>query len=302
MSRRRKPNEGSLDLLLDTICNTFGGILFVAMLVVVMLRMTARVTGAESGEAVSQMELLDLEGQQTTVRAMLESKQLAAEQLATHQSLVDPNAMEMWQQLQEKLKTHQSLVDAKLATLGRTAKLRQALSRQTSESERSDSHEQKMKVQIAALTSQLDEEKNKHTRDATLPQIKGTTKTEVQTVLRYDHFYIWHTYDRFGNRAGLNTNEFVVLEDKPGALVTTPLPYAGSPIDDSDVSRQSLKSRLAAFDSAQHYVQISVWPDSYATFRFLKNTLVAEGFDYRLVPATDDSIFVDRGGNSEGIQ
>ena len=34
MSRRSAAKQDSLELLLDTICNTFGGVLFIAILVV----------------------------------------------------------------------------------------------------------------------------------------------------------------------------------------------------------------------------------------------------------------------------
>ena len=42
MSRKAAPVGDSLDLLLDTICNTFGGILFIAMLVVILTSQISR--------------------------------------------------------------------------------------------------------------------------------------------------------------------------------------------------------------------------------------------------------------------
>jgi hypothetical protein len=40
MNRKQVQSEGSLDLLLDTICNTFGGVVFIALLVVLLLRLS----------------------------------------------------------------------------------------------------------------------------------------------------------------------------------------------------------------------------------------------------------------------
>ena len=40
--------DSSLELLLDTITNTFGGILFLALLVVVLLQMTSEATSVEA--------------------------------------------------------------------------------------------------------------------------------------------------------------------------------------------------------------------------------------------------------------
>ena len=41
MSRRKRTADSSLELLLDTICNTFGGVLFRAILICVLLRMAS---------------------------------------------------------------------------------------------------------------------------------------------------------------------------------------------------------------------------------------------------------------------
>jgi hypothetical protein len=41
MSRRKRTADSSLELLLDTICNTFGGVLFLAILICVLLRMAS---------------------------------------------------------------------------------------------------------------------------------------------------------------------------------------------------------------------------------------------------------------------
>jgi hypothetical protein len=42
MGRRRSLGQDSLELLLDTICNTFGGVLFIAMMVVLLLQQTSK--------------------------------------------------------------------------------------------------------------------------------------------------------------------------------------------------------------------------------------------------------------------
>ena len=44
MSRRAEDDGGSLELLLDTICNTFGGIVFISILVVMLLNFTQEET------------------------------------------------------------------------------------------------------------------------------------------------------------------------------------------------------------------------------------------------------------------
>ena len=43
MSRRQRRVADSLDLLLDTICNTFGGVLFIAMLVMILANLSGTI-------------------------------------------------------------------------------------------------------------------------------------------------------------------------------------------------------------------------------------------------------------------
>ena len=302
MNRRRPATSGSLDLLLDTICNTFGGILFVAMLVVVMLQMTAKSNDAQHLESVSESELLELERQQAEVKAELDSYVRASALQLAQVSLVDPTATTLWNELLEIQKERHSLVDTKLQTLGRTAKLQANVSRIRKSLHDMESQDKEWQRKNTEVTLAIAQETKKRTHDAELPRVRTSGKSEVQTTLRYGRFYIWHKYDANGSRNGLNTDEFIILEDTPIGLVTTQLPYAGTAIDGSDDTINEVALKLKRFAPRRHYIQVSVWPDSFEQFRHLKAILVDNGFDYRLTPAQADAQFVDRGGNSEGIQ
>ena len=63
MSRRRTRKQDSLELLLDTICNTFGGVLFIAILVVMLLQQTGGAPAIPSPAPVSPVELQSLASQ-----------------------------------------------------------------------------------------------------------------------------------------------------------------------------------------------------------------------------------------------
>ena len=52
--------ESSLDLLLDTICNTFGGVVFIAILVVIMVNLTSDSVTLTPPNKVAQSELIEL--------------------------------------------------------------------------------------------------------------------------------------------------------------------------------------------------------------------------------------------------
>jgi len=57
VKRRRNTTEDSLELLLDTMCNMFGGIILMALLVVLQTQMTAK-----SVQAHQKQESPDIAG------------------------------------------------------------------------------------------------------------------------------------------------------------------------------------------------------------------------------------------------
>ena len=78
MARKKSNvNAGSLDLLLDTICNTFGGILLIALLVVIMLTETSKSTSESETKEQSAVELVKNENMRQELTQKLESLILA---------------------------------------------------------------------------------------------------------------------------------------------------------------------------------------------------------------------------------
>ena len=71
MSRRRAAKQDSLELLLDTICNTFGGVLFIAILVVMLLQQTGKGVSPPPPVTVPPEKLHDLSQQITELTAEL---------------------------------------------------------------------------------------------------------------------------------------------------------------------------------------------------------------------------------------
>ena len=80
MNRRRRTRTSSLELLLDTICNTFGGVLFLAILVTVLLRTTSKLESASDYQGLTEVELLMLRKKQIDTLAALESMRQATAQ------------------------------------------------------------------------------------------------------------------------------------------------------------------------------------------------------------------------------
>src|SRR5687768_3661347 len=91
MSRKSSASSDSLDLLLDTICNTFGGVLFIAMLVIILLNMSGEKAASVPATPDAQAQLAAAQAEM--VRAQTELDQLrraAAEQAKLASQFSDP--------------------------------------------------------------------------------------------------------------------------------------------------------------------------------------------------------------------
>ena len=98
MSRRRaKEEESSLELLLDTMCNTFGGVMFIAIsLLVVLSAMTKNIPQKEEEPADMATLQRQIESLQKIYADLLKELQLKAEQIKLRQS---DTTMEKYQEL-----------------------------------------------------------------------------------------------------------------------------------------------------------------------------------------------------------
>ncbi len=82
------------------------------------------------------------------------------------------------------------------------------------------------------------------------------------------------------------------IRSRPGGPWSTPVRWAEAEI------RQVLR----AFSPDEHQINVTVWPDSYDSFRRLRQILAASGFRYGILACEADSTVADRGGEQRPSQ
>lgn len=303
MTRRRGTPADSLELLLDTICNTFGGIIFIALLVVVLLMISGppdapHTSPQEVVKSVEeQFQLENLQRLKSRLQANLE-KQM---QVASTQTSNDfPENLATYQQ---ELARHSELENA-IPDLQKAIEQMQTadadLSKRLSELkiERAS-----VERQAAALKQTLTERKPSQRKTLRMPVVRSPgIKSEILVVIQFNRLYFWHEFSPLGEREGLNADDFLVLSEEGQALVTTPNPTRGLPLDETPRTLQRIKRALNRFRPSESYLAVVVRPDSYGSFQYFREAAVASGFEYRLIPATADQRFVDRGGSGGTVQ
>lgn len=304
MSRRRRASrQDSLELLLDTICNTFGGVLFIAIMVVMLLQQAGQ--GPATAAPQPSAEELEFDTQQLASLSaeVTRQQQIQASQATLVDSLV-PDTLRDLIERRKKLLAERAALQAKVdAQQVANAALAASVARVTAEIERLKTDLVTARKHEAQAQAQLAAEQQAKVKDVRLPkQHRADFKQEIGFVLRYGRLYLWHEYDQQQRRIGLNLRDFVVVSDEGDHLVTRPKPTAGIPLEDTPACRAAIDKLLSTFHPQRHSVCVVARPDSYGHFEHLRNRVVALGYEYRLMPTDADSPVSDRGGSAGAVQ
>jgi hypothetical protein len=300
--RRRGEPPDSLELLLDTLCNTFGGVLFIAMLVAVLLQIGGESTPAETAQSVSAATLAELNDTLAVLRDevdALEATLGGQEALADRTSTEDLDALIRRREAATAAASRlASARDHSLVDLGR----REQRVREIGESlEALESRLAEARGRRDEARERLAEARTSRSRTIHAPVVHRSFKNSIALVVRYERMYVWHRYDSLGNRLGPDLDEVVIVEDTSGGLLTAPNPRAGIPISENPTLKEAVARRLAAFPPDRYDLQIVVRPDSFGSFHTLRSALAEIGYECDILLA-DRGRIVDRGGADRGVQ
>ncbi len=304
MSRRRVARgQDSLELLLDTICNTFGGVLFIAMLVILLLQQTGSSPSVESRPGVSPAEFQslmvhweDLAGKLSRLRENRLSQQIVIDGFAPESLRSD---LERRRTLSEQHDTLKAKVEKVLTD---NADLVLQLQNITLENDDVRQNLEAAEAQRTEAMAELEQELQSQVEEIRLPSVRRTSKQEIGIVLRYGRLYVWHKYGPGHRRLGLNTDDFVIVAETKDGVRVRPRPTRGVMLDASAESKAEVRSILSRFDHRTCCLAVIVRPDSYHQFRLVRDAAISLGLEYRLMPAGEDDPIADRGGVGGDVQ
>lgn len=317
MSRRRAAGDSSLELLLDTICNTFGGVLFLAMLVSLMLTQTRRRTDetpADPAPAVAAADLTRLDTKRDTLKRELEaltSQISQARRIAAVLDVPDADAMlaamESAERRASELEGRRAELLVAVAT-DQAAAARAQAATVVDERERRRLEEEAAQARNRLAEATKDREslvataitiRDAEARSATVrtsgraPLMRGTDKQEFGLLIRYGRLYLMKRL--IGDSMVVNTADFAIT---PGILrnEARAKPHAGVDLTNDSGLDAGLRRITADFPSSRWYVCLVVHPDSFEEYLVAKHWLVDHGYECRLFPTITS---VNDGGQVE---
>jgi len=281
----------ALELFLDTISNTFGGVLFIALLVCIMIQMTGNRPGTIEGpdapvEAMKlKAQLKAMEEEMAGLMAELQRQTGKIQDLGGESELAreyaDLSAQEQKLNAQHiKVTTQVTEIEGQINVL--KEKLR-GLARQKDDLEN----------QRPELVAQVEAAKKRDAYKIRLPEAHTPPPNQVAVLLSGRRMAFAFQYDKQGQRVGHNTTCVKISADKSRMY---PIAGQGIGVADSDAFRTALRSQLQKFNNKQHYMVVAVWPDSYREFEILRDAVTRLGFEYGLLLlAEGDAVLLGKG-------
>jgi hypothetical protein len=262
--RRRNTggSEGSLELLLDTICNMFGGIVLIAILLAIVSSTQSRVNRPTTGRTVSD----EVYAEQLAVIADLTN------QIAVLQGTIAQGIPLVTQDDIDKQRRENQGLEKKVGDLlGAIGELQARIVQQDAE--------------IAVLKKKIDQLQTETQRKRP-PSEHVITKSPVFVILKSGRF-IPITSMSQSHRAGLDRGfdaRHVRTQTTGNRTDITIVAGAGQKIAAGCERQGSMAELLTKVSSQKEFVWFVVYPDSYPEFNYVKNILVGKGFDYNWLP------------------
>lgn len=298
MRRGQNSSDQSLDLLLDTICNTFGGVLFISLLVVILLNLTSKQVTLTPPEEPARVELVDTHRKYKAQQRKLERLRQAVKEL---EELRDKIAPEKLKQLVADLvrlrQQREQMLEQKENALDQAANAQNQINDIAKQLQELRDSIAKANQELAVIERKLQAEVDKRSRDLKLPKAHRTAKREVALFLKNGRLC---AYARVNANGDLVRSEAECADrrDQKGPYVE-PNAAAGTPVDSRGRNTTALERKIKSYDRERFYLAVFVWPDSFDHFPVVRDIMVDNNYEYRLVPFPEgEHIYVGAAGAS----
>ena len=275
MKRRKFIIPDSLELLLDTICNTFGAVIFISMLLSILVREKGAAQDAsgisgeishviatrnrEIVEARSRQQLLALQvaQQDEVIRRFVnnDSKVIAAEIKQATENRV--------QLLDKKSDAVENLTNTESQSLGMEAELKEQ-EQQLQGLERENTRLQQALQNALALSS----------RSARVPRVRETQKTGIVYMLHEGRLHRVSTPD------GQFDSKDCTQREEDGTTRIAPRPQGGLQITGPDTE---IDVKFQGIQAGRQFVRLFVSQNSFAQFIPVKDVLIRLSLEYEVI-------------------
>ncbi len=289
MSRRKLVIPDSLELLLDTICNTFGAVIFISIL----LSLLVRDSGVREGIASLPEEVSAVIAARNQEIAQAKARQVALElQLAQQQDVLDRFASAESKGLANEIMAaadnQVQLLEQKTdAVDGMTQAESQALTMEATMKQQALKLQQTQQ-QHKALLQEMQQATTLSSRTARIPRIRRTEKFGLAYMLHEGRLYRATTPDGEIDKIDcVRTAAGGIVRISPRADSGLAVPEESVAAQGHGGERHKLQAKFERIDKARQFVRLFVSRNSFAQFIAVKDALIKQGLEYEVILFSD---------------
>jgi len=306
--RRRRPNAGSssFDLFLDTISNTFGGIIFIAILLSLMIQTRSAIRQGDENQAdlVSEDRYSELQRELDLITAELDLALARLDSSQTEEAGLDLGDLPELARQRDELNDQRDRLANRLAVQAETVRLRQRELSSLREkiSQTPSPPLDLLRSQIASLEEEVKQKQLDQQKFVSVPRERMTTGREQYVILIQGgkHFVAGAAGDDFDFPEGTR-NKQVSVSPRLGLRPSVTI----NPITRNGRSLKATDGQRAIVDLLDQLIQsgdmpfIMIWPDSYSYFSAIEEYCIMKDLPYQLIPMdTSESANLVRGGSA----
>lgn len=293
---RRQPQQGdSLEMLLDTMCNTFGGIILIALLIALLAREN-KVSEAERQRVTESSSALEAQIDQAE-KELARTKQLQTELEARTADAAQAGALKLIEE-RERLRQKSALLDelarasADAARTGSAVSQEQVIAQMQAMAATNRDAEQKLIEQRnlgSSLVGRLEQLKRgvqtesnrlaqvtaQQTQQTRPPQEYSTEKKHFYIILRHGRMYPLYFFR--GGEPVMNNTSLRWTQQSPTSRLVEPIAGAGF---DPVSQEPSVAQFLRELPTDRIYVIFQLYEDSFPAFNTVKSLLARQRLEY----------------------
>ena len=280
---RRRPRieeeESSLELLLDTMCNTFGGVMFIAISIFVIISGMTQIEQADS--EVEEVDTVALQQQISELNLNLKELQMSMQnktaEIETRKNIDQTDNLEKLQQLTKLLKEleiqEKALNAARIATQKALQRTRRALSSAEQQDKKIDRKIEQLEQELSKLYGDITKLKNAKvdSKKMVFKLIQSSNRFPCWIIVDKEHIYPVGPFPGGGYHSAVNVQP-VKFRDGTSGNQCTIKPGQGIVIMDGNKLSNDFRKFLNTIPR-NYAPMFYIYPNSAATIHKMREVL-----------------------------
>ena len=281
--------DGSLELLLDTICNTFGGIVFISMLVVVLLNMSGETASSQPPTEESALELQQLTAELEAAQARLHTLHQATRQRDdTFQKLVSKDQLIVARKLVEAEALRAARVEETATIAKMTADHQNSVNTISQDLDERKKELESLNRQLQVQSVSMRQEVESRSQNVTPPKLEELPNhRSIGLILKGGRLTALTRISANGVETRNAEELSVSIEDGTEFVETKSGSGVAVALDKS--TKAQIQTILSKFSPDRHVLKIWIWPDSFAHYQVIQEVLAESRFRSKPEPVRQDT-------------